>query len=144
MIVIIVIAILAAITIVAYTNVQARANDTARFAAARDIRSGLELYRLDHGDYPLLGGGNVATCEHPSSGGGHCAASDLEEWLVPEYLSAMPSYSGDPDTIAYTARGNDGYALRLINDAVPDCRYRVVGDDPGRFNTLFSGAPACS
>jgi len=52
LIVIVVIAILAAITIVAYNGIQNRANDSAvQSDLARDVKS-IELYRVDNGNYP--------------------------------------------------------------------------------------------
>lgn len=52
LIVIVVIAILAAISIVAYTGIQQRARDNARTQAVADIRKALELYKVDHDRYP--------------------------------------------------------------------------------------------
>lgn len=54
MIVIVVIAILAAITIVGYTGVQGRAHDTAVQSDLRQIANQLEMWRLDSGHYPRL------------------------------------------------------------------------------------------
>lgn len=52
LIVIVVIAILAAITIVAYNGVQTRARDSARTSDVRAIQKALELYKAEHGRYP--------------------------------------------------------------------------------------------
>lgn len=52
LIVIVVIAILAAISIVAYTGIQVRARDSARTAAVQQIQKSLEAYRAENGVYP--------------------------------------------------------------------------------------------
>lgn len=52
LIVIVVIAILAAVTIVAYNGTQQRANTASRLEAIRSIQKGLELYKAANGFYP--------------------------------------------------------------------------------------------
>lgn len=52
LIVIVVIAILAAISIVAYTGIQQRARDSSRTAAVQQIQKSLEVYRAENGVYP--------------------------------------------------------------------------------------------
>ena len=61
LIVIVVIAILAAITIVAYNGIQQRSKDTARTSAVRQIQKALELYRQTHDTYPphVAAGANI-------------------------------------------------------------------------------------
>ena len=66
LIVIVVIAILAAITIVAYNGVQARAHDSKREADGNGIKKALEVYRVANNRYPLTaytGGGSVGGWE---------------------------------------------------------------------------------
>lgn len=52
LIVIVVIAILAAITIVAYNGIQNRANNTAAQEVANQLRTKVEAYNTIHGSYP--------------------------------------------------------------------------------------------
>jgi len=52
LIVVVVIAILAAISIVAYTGIQNRAQDTRRLSDMRAIATALEQYKVDNGRYP--------------------------------------------------------------------------------------------
>ncbi len=52
LIVVVVIAILAAITVVAYNGIQQRTRDSARLSAANSIVKALELYYLDNRTYP--------------------------------------------------------------------------------------------
>lgn len=56
LIVIVVIAILAAISIVAYNGIQTRARDSQRSSDISAIVKGLELYYIDKGSYPTVGG----------------------------------------------------------------------------------------
>lgn len=57
LIVIVVIGILAAITIVAFSGVQQRARDTQRKQQLSDVAKALEIYRIDISDYITTGGG---------------------------------------------------------------------------------------
>lgn len=52
LIVIVVIAILAAISVVAYTNIQNRTHDSAIQSDLRNIATKLEVYKADYGAYP--------------------------------------------------------------------------------------------
>ncbi len=54
LIVIVVIAILAAVTIVAFNGVQQRSRDARRISNANSIRKALEIYKLQNGRYPLV------------------------------------------------------------------------------------------
>lgn len=71
LIVIIVIAILAAITLVVYNGTQARARDTDRYNDAKTIIDALSIYRSDKGAYPSaatmgLSDGNIGSCSLPT------------------------------------------------------------------------------
>lgn len=60
LIVIVIIAILAAITIVAYNGIQGRARDSARSQALQQVESALAMYYTDNGQYPTSGGSTIA------------------------------------------------------------------------------------
>jgi len=63
LIVIVVIAILAAITIVAYNGIQARARDAKVSALVRDYAQKFKLYKVDNGNFPVPGiGAGGITC----------------------------------------------------------------------------------
>jgi len=87
LIVIVVIAILAAISIVAYNGIQQRARDSERVQEITTIQKALELYQIDNGGYPKCGATAVNTPPALTSGS---ATSCLEE-LVPNYISAIPT-----------------------------------------------------
>lgn len=61
LILIVVIGILAAITIVAYNGIQARANDTKIKSAANQIDKAIQLFYLDTGKPPYSGYGSTGT-----------------------------------------------------------------------------------
>lgn len=87
LIVIVVIAILATISIVVYNGVQGRARDSKRYSDLKSIASALELYRVDQGGYPKCTGGThrVGDTEQGST-----AASCLTTALVPKYMASFP------------------------------------------------------
>ncbi len=58
LIVIVVIAILAAISTVAYTGIQGRARDSGRISMVNNIAKALEIYRIDNGQYPAINDGS--------------------------------------------------------------------------------------
>lgn len=67
LIVIVVIAILAAITIVAYNGIQSRAHDSQRVSDMRSIKQQIEMYYVDNGSYPLCAGTAGCTTTATSS-----------------------------------------------------------------------------
>ena len=97
LIVIVVIAVLAAISIVAYNGVQSRARDAERRTEMASIEKALELYHLDNGGYPTCSN-TTYTAGGTLSG---CFLDSIESSLVPKYLSSLPR---DPIN-----SGNDRY-----------------------------------
>ena len=79
LIVIVVIAILAAITIVAYNGIQARARDTTRKEDLAQLSKATKLYSVDKGDYAQIGCGfDLATS----------AGNEGSGWLPVDYDAA--------------------------------------------------------
>src|SRR5664279_2011708 len=74
LIVIVIIGILAAIVIVAYNGVQARARDTARKSDLAQLAKAIQLYHVDNGDYAESG----------------CGSGSGSGWLVSDYDGAGP------------------------------------------------------
>ena len=87
LIVIVVIAILAAISIVAYTGIQQRARDSKRQSDMKSVEKVLELYHVDKGGYPNCSGGTY----FPNSGAVVCDVSSLAAALVPTYVASLPA-----------------------------------------------------
>lgn len=102
LIVIVVISILAAISVVVYTGIQQRARDSQRSHDIRSIAKALEMYYVDHGEYPSsgcsLGSGCKINGSWVSTSDGSWA--NLEAQLVPEYVAELPQ---DPSASTATS-----------------------------------------
>lgn len=86
LIVIVVIAILAAISIVAYTGIQQRGRDSQRKSDLASIGKAIELYHADNGVYPMTGGW-CTQISNPSRGSGFSAAFQA---AIAEYMPRIP------------------------------------------------------
>lgn len=97
LIVIVVIAILAAVSIVAYNGIQTRAENTKTVNAVSAWVKALQLYKADTGNYPptnsCLGDTNTYTDSH----NGRCwALNNNGAWIVNStFLSQMTNYIGN-------------------------------------------------
>lgn len=80
LIVIVVIGILVAITVVAYSGIQARARDATRTTDIKQVQTAIEMYYVDIGNYPSSGTDNVGI-----------NFSTLVPLLVPKYIARLPS-----------------------------------------------------
>jgi type II secretion system protein G len=106
LIVIVVIAILAAISIVAYNGIQQRARDTKRASDIGQVKKMLELYKADVGAYP-------AVCSGGDNAG--CNLSNVSTALVPKYTPSIPLDPRNPTTYYHYVKGtgNDSYAIYI-------------------------------
>lgn len=83
LIVIVVIAILASISVVAYNGIQQRARDSQRFSDFSLMQKALTMYYADNGAYPK--------CGTSTGSRGGCAWSDVASKLVPKCISKLPN-----------------------------------------------------
>lgn len=93
LIVIVVVAILAAITSVAYNGVQARARDAVRIQKLTAITKAIEMYYVDNGRYPPIQDGNgvESSCGSQTENWGHCdRTKELADYLAP-YMVIDPT-----------------------------------------------------
>lgn len=88
LIVIVVIAILVAITVVAYNGIQQRARDSQRKADMALLQKALEMYYIDNGKFPASTGAVSPNSGWSSSGDSSWA--NLATALKP-YISSLPS-----------------------------------------------------
>lgn len=120
LIVIVVIAILAAITIVAYNGVQQRALDNIRKADLATIGKALELHYIDKGSYtqpesPCLDSSiGIDTCDGVVVNVGDWASSsDLRDLITGGYVAKLPVDPTNNTTYKYTYEpwnaGQNGY-----------------------------------
>ncbi len=81
LIVIVVIAILAAITIVAYNGIQNRSENAKSVAAVSSFVKALNMYKVDNGDFPSVNSciGTATTYQGYS---GRCWAPESSTWVV--------------------------------------------------------------
>lgn len=126
LVVIVVIAILAAISIAAYTGIQQRAEDTARLHAAKELQTVLALYHSDHGAYPPH---SLDSC-NTSPTRTHCRFEQMRELFVPDYVASIPD---PPGNVAYHRIDEQSYAIGLE---------RREGDDVGWYCRILVNASA--
>jgi len=115
LIVVVVIAILAAITIVSYNGITARANSSAAAATASSLQKKAELFASDGptGTYPRnisdLNGSAAILTVSPSQ-----TTTSNNSWYVAQNTikttSSAPNASNGKDTVQYFVCGNDGTA----------------------------------
>mgnify|MGYP002078825800 CR=1 FL=1 len=133
LIVIVVIAILAAISIVAYSGIQERARKAQFANDVSSIKKAMELYRTDKGYFPAC----VTTdeCQY---------LSDIYPKLVPEYASSLPS-AYDFRYVRPAATSDSAWGMRYISNAAP---YNMTVTGNCKFGVNMAGwwwvsAPAC-
>jgi general secretion pathway protein G len=117
LIVIVVIGILAAITIVAYSGIQQRARDSIRTGDISSLQKALELYRVDNGIYPSVGADNTGY-----------AVSSLAATLVPMYIPKLPNDPNSRLTNYQYVRGsaaNAAYGIRISYESKTACHLGV-------------------
>ena len=107
LIVIVVIAILAAITIVAYNGIQQRARDSQRQNDIKTIAKALEMYYLDNGQYPHANGSTTITTNWSTTA--DSSWQSLASYLVPKYISSMPSDPTSTSGANVTSSTSSGY-----------------------------------
>lgn len=132
LIVVIIIAILASVTVVAFNGVQARARDAQRDTAVSAIRKGLELYKIDTGGYPT-------PCANVNQ---DCYVNYLSSYLSPNYLNPMPLPLVVPNSepTKFFNNGNTtSYTMLIFYESKPSCRVGV-NISP----TYYSSYPLCT
>lgn len=115
LIVIVVIAILAAITIVAYTGISERARFSAMRSDLAAINKAIQLYYADNGSYPVTPASAAPACSGSWCGWDQATGDSFIPGLAPKYVSAIPqlpaaNVSGD----TYLYRSPDGSAYKLV------------------------------
>jgi len=115
LIVIVVIGILAAITIVAFNGVQAKARDGARISKVTSIAKAIELYYADNGTYPPIqdGLGNETSCGSLTENWGHCDRNKLLSDTLAKYIKIDPTSLSDATQgdyfYTYTSQPGDNF-----------------------------------
>lgn len=122
LIVIVVIAILASITIIAYNGTQQRARDAQRASDIAMLTKALELFYIDNGRYPQISGSGSTTINNGWSTTADSSWSNantqtgvfyssLTAALVPKYLSVLPRDPVNTQGVSILSTSNSyGYA----------------------------------
>ena len=116
LVVIVVIAILASITIVVFNGVQQRARDSRRDSAMNIIKKTMEMYKLDNGQYPY------ACSNNPSL---DCPVSSVTSYLSPAYtqtVSVPEDKTGVPSMYYEQAYS---YTIVIPYESKPPCKTGV-------------------
>jgi len=138
LIVIVVIAILAAISIVAYNGIQARARDNIRYQDVKSITKALELYKVDTGNYPIGGVStpsyitNTATCSSHNNGYSYSDATDgtwMKNLVDGGYLPKAPTPPGNGCTSYYRYLGGTAASYGCTTRSTSWYMLQVVGAD---------------
>jgi len=124
LIVIVVIAILAAISIVAYNGVQTRARDTIRKNDVAAIVKAIELYKADNGEpFPV---GNTGWCTQLSNPAYQTTVNALKPYMNNK-IPQDPSFAGTYQDYIYQRFGNSFRVAAeleesdLVDDGIPSC-----------------------
>ena len=148
LIVIVVIAILAAISVVAFNGIQARAYDSARQNDIKTIAKALEMYYTEHGEYPTITatgaglGGGVAN-SHPAYTN---TWNDLANSLKP-YIDKLPidPTNGDRNgkrwVYTYQPQTASGSNIRCANSGAspPNSSYLITYKQAGDQSHEYAG-----
>lgn len=107
LIVIVVIAILAAISIVAYNGIQDRARTTSIKSDLNSLNKAIQLYYADNGLYPVTG---------PSTWMGYNSAlnNSFIPGLAPKYIQNTPQVGSTSQYPTYIYRSDNGQEYKLI------------------------------
>lgn len=90
-----IIAILIAIGIASYSSINKRSRDTKRKSDLEQLRSALEMYRAQNGNYPSAGGGSFVS------------TTNLAASLVSTYIPAIPVDPQDESPYMYRYRATN-------------------------------------
>lgn len=139
LIVIVVVAILAAITVVAYNGIQTRTRDSIRKNDIAAIVKAVELFKADNGEPPPVG--NTGWC------------SQISNPIYPQVLNALKPYMNNkvPQDLSFAGTYRDyiyqrfGSSFRvaaeleesdLTDDGIPSCS--VISNTPNEYDYVIT------
>ena len=130
LVVVVIIAILAAITIVAYNGIQNRANDSALLSNASSIEKIIAMHQADNGDYPICAAGD----------GTSCTLASVASNFVPTYASSLPDDTKYPYMYVGTKSNSGMWSVRIYKKSINN--YCKIGSS-NMLATWWSSAPTC-
>jgi len=121
LIVIVVIGILAAITIVSFNGVTAKAKFAGYQSDMKNTIKFLEMYKAENGAYPLVSGFSFQGTSPTAA-----ARNQYIPGLVPTYTSSLP-ISGDSNAqYVYKSNGTDYKLIRYNANGIPNSEWKLV------------------
>lgn len=150
LIVIVVIGILAAITIVAYNGIQARAGNAQTIAAVKEYYKGYTAYAIDNGSYPLASN----YCHGQGYPSNYCwdnrtyTENTVANDALKKYMGSLPN----PSTANVYRNATDGNRRGILFVTGSHLRYQLQGTDTQcglsgatrSFTTGESTGPECN
>lgn len=139
LIVIVVIAILAAITIVAFNGIQTRAENAKTVSAVAAWAKALQAYKVDKGTFPPMNSCLGSTTTYQSSYNGRCWAPNTSSWVVQQsFLNEIAPYMRNPAEPSSRNINSDSeqyrgalYMFSANGQAGDDRIYvNILGDNP--------------
>lgn len=115
LIVIVVIAILATISIVAYNGIQERAKNVKTVSVVTQWVKALQMYKADNGSYPTAGGclgsGYGMGFSGNDASGGHCRSDNASAHTTmnPSFITLMNTYIGGNPTPSFVTAGSASF-----------------------------------
>lgn len=135
LIVIVVIAILAAITIVAYNGIQDRAKYTQKRSDIENLQKLVEMYNAQNGSYP-----NTSSVWQYQRRDGN----SFIPGIVPQLTSTLPQVTDGPtgsptnNTYIYVSNGTDYKLMRLYQSSVPAGEWSLVPANMRDLNASYT------
>lgn len=133
LIVIVVIGILAAISLVAYTGVKERGTYAKMRTELSSLNKAIQLYYADNGSYPITpAGASGQVCSGNWCGWLHSTGDDFIPGLSPKYISTtpqLPSSYANSDTYLYRSpAGTDYKLIRLVAGTMSNSERAAMSD----------------
>lgn len=126
LIVIAIIAILAAISIVTYSGIISRANQTVVMNDLSNINKMMEFYKINHGSYPATHVETYAVSDAPITSR-LISSDDDSVYLRMLYCSSGQSYAlivtMNQSPKRYFIVGSDGPVREIVNETMPGASY---------------------
>ncbi len=152
LVVVAIIGILSSVVLASLNGARAKARDVKRKEDMVQIRTALEFYYNDNGQYPLANPsawGGVSTVPCGPANGTTSGASAYIAGLTPTYISVLPTDPGTPGSCnGYLYNSNGANYKFLVHDSAES--YPAIGKpfyDPVRPTwawMICSAEPACS
>jgi len=141
LIVIVVIAILAAISIIAYNGIQTRADNAKTVAAVSAWAKALQMYNAELGTWPTGNSCLGTLTTYSSAYNGRCWPPSTSGWVVSSaFLTQVRPYIGEP----YPEPSNKPlYHSTTPTDEFRGAMYYRVADNDIRIYTHFQGVSTC-